>query len=101
MNRMTIAAGAALLLALAGGLAAQAQPLREPVPPYPYYMVLPIPPGEMLYYCVYQNRVYSLGSGVCIGHTPFVCVSSQGPATGSRAYWTSKEDSIFGRPTCG
>jgi hypothetical protein len=55
----------------------------------------------MAFYCVYDNRVYSLGAGLCFGRTAFVCVASQGPATGSRAYWTSKEDTVFGRPSCG
>lgn len=106
MNRVTIRAGAGLIaaVALAGGVAAQAQPAmqypRGPVPPYPD-MAPPIAPGDMAYYCVYDNRVYSLGSGLCFGRTAFVCVASQGPATGSRAYWTSKEDTVFGRPTCG
>ena len=69
MNRVTIRAGAAVLVAvaIAGGLAAQAQPAmqypRGPVPPYPE-MAPPIAPGDMAYYCVYENRVYSLGSGL-------------------------------------
>jgi Protein of unknown function (DUF1496) len=103
MNRVTLRA-AALLVAVviaAGGGAAQAQPAmqRGPLPPYPD-MGPPIPPGDMANYCVYENRVYSLGSGVCFGRTAFVCVPSQGPATGNRAYWTSKEDTVFGRPGC-
>jgi len=104
MTRVILRAGAALLaaVAIAGGVAAQAQPSiqRGPVPPYPD-MAPPIPPGDMAFYCVYDNRVYSLGSGLCFGRTAFVCVQSQGPATGNRAYWTSKEDTVFGRPTCG
>jgi hypothetical protein len=107
MNRVTIRAGAALLVAgaIAAGAAAQAQPAMQyprggPVPPYPD-MAPPIAPGEMAYYCVYENRVYSLGSGLCFGRTAFICLPSQGPATGNRAYWTSKDDQVFGRPTCG
>jgi Protein of unknown function (DUF1496) len=105
MNRVTRRVGAALLVAgavAAGAVAAQAQPAmqRGPLPPYPD-MAPPIPPGDMANYCVYENRVYSLGSGVCFGRSAFVCVPSQGPATGNRAYWTSKEDTVFGRPSCG
>ena len=102
MNAATIVRmGAALLLA---GAAARAQPAmqypRGPIPPYPD-MAPPIAPADMANYCVYENRVYSLGSGLCFGRTAFVCVQSQGPATGNRAYWTSKEDTVFGRPGCG
>jgi hypothetical protein len=70
-----------------------AAPYLEPMPP-------PISPGDMSNYCVYENRVYSLGSGVCIGRTPYVCVPSPGPSTGNRAYWAGREDQIFLRPNC-
>src|SRR5262245_31889551 len=58
----------------------------------------PLTPADMPNYCVYENRVYSLGSGLCIGRTPYVCVPSPGPSTGNRAYWASKEDQVFLRP---
>jgi len=60
----------------------------------------PLTPADMPNYCVYENRVYSLGSGVCIGRTAYVCVPSPGPSTGNRAYWASKEDQVFLRPNC-
>jgi hypothetical protein len=60
----------------------------------------PIAPADMANYCVYENRVFSIGSGLCLGRTPYVCIPSQGPATGNRAYWTSKEDQVFVRPAC-
>ncbi len=105
MHRVTIRVGAALLFAVAlAGLAAQAQPAmqypRGPGVPYPD-TAPPIAPADMANYCVFDNRVYSLGSGLCFGRSAFVCVPSQGPATGNRAYWTSKEDTVFGRPSCG
>ena len=99
---------AALLVALviAGGSAAQAQPAmqfppRGPMPP-PGEPTAPPPltPGDMVNYCVCDNRVYSLGAGLCVGRTPYVCVPSPGPSTGNRAYWASKEDQVFLRPVC-
>jgi hypothetical protein len=69
-------------------------PYIEPTPPPP------IAPPDMPNYCVYENRVYSLGSGLCLGRTAYVCVPTPGPPTGNRAYWTSKEDQIFLRPQC-
>ena len=60
----------------------------------------PVAPGDLFSYCVYDNRVYSLGSGLCLGRTAYVCVPSPGPSTGNRAYWTSKDDPIFSRPAC-
>jgi len=79
--------------------AAAAQPAPQP----PIYEVAPLPPvapGDMYNYCVYENRTYSLGSGLCLGRTAYVCVPSPGPSTGNRAYWTSKDDPIFSRPAC-
>ncbi len=93
---------AAVLLAVAPAAIAQpamqyprgpAMPYAEPWPP-------PISPADMANYCVYDNRVYSLGAGLCIGRTPYVCVPSPGPSTGNRAYWASKEDQVFLRPAC-
>ena len=60
----------------------------------------PLTPADMVNYCVYDNRVYSLGAGLCIGRTPYVCIPSPGPSTGNRAYWASKEDQVFLRPIC-
>ena len=74
--------------------AQRAQPFADtPLPP-------PIAPPDMPNYCVFENRVYSLGSGLCIGRTAYVCVPSPGPATGNRAYWNAKEDQLFSRPLC-
>jgi hypothetical protein len=100
--------GAALLFAVvvAGGSAAQAQPTtqfqsRVPNPPYADLVAPPpLTPADMVSYCVYDNRVYSLGAGLCLGRTPYVCIPSPGPATGNRAYWASKEDQVFLRPVC-
>jgi hypothetical protein len=61
----------------------------------------PIAPTDMANYCVYENRVYSIGAGLCIGRTSYACVPSTGPATGNRSYWASgKEDQMFPRPVC-
>jgi hypothetical protein len=85
---------------------AQAQPAtqfspRPPNPPYPDVVAPPpVTPADMPNYCVYDNRVYSLGAGLCVGRTPYVCVPSPGPSTGNRAYWASKEDQVFLRPVC-
>jgi hypothetical protein len=97
----------ALLVAamVAGGPAAQAQPAQFPSraqnPPYADLVAPPpLTPADMINYCVYDNRVYSLGAGICIGRTPYVCVPTPGPSTGNRAYWASKEDQVFLRPVC-
>lgn len=99
----------ALLVAtvVSAGSSAQAQPaaqfpMQSPMPPYTEpTSPPPISPPDMAHYCVYENRVYSLGAGLCLGRTAYVCVPSPGPATGYRAYWTSKEDQAFARPACG
>ena len=88
-----------------GAAAVQAQPAAQfpPRPPQIYAEPVPPPPiapADMANYCVYDNRIYSLGAGLCIGRTAFVCVPSPGPSTGNRAYWTSKEDQVFVRPAC-
>ncbi len=83
---------------------AHAQPAmqypRGPTAPYGDVWPPPIAPADMANYCVYDNRIYSLGAGVCVGRTPYVCVPSPGPSTGNRAYWASKEDQVFLRPAC-
>ena len=60
----------------------------------------PIAPADMPNYCVYENRVYSLGSGLCLGRTGYTCVPPTGPTTGNRAFWTGKDDQVFTRPQC-
>jgi hypothetical protein len=79
------------------GQFARAQPLplsmEAPLPP-------PITSADMPNYCVYENKIYSLGSGLCLGHAGYVCVPSPGPATGNRAFWTTKDDQVFPRPLC-
>lgn len=97
-----------LLVAMVVALmqAVQAQPVgqlspRVANPPYPEPAAPPpLTPADMVNYCVYDNRVYSLGAGLCIGRTAYVCVPSPGPSTGNRAYWASKEDQVFLRPVC-
>jgi hypothetical protein len=54
----------------------------------------------MANYCVFANRVYSLGSGLCLGRTGYICMPPTGPTTGNRAYWASKDDQTFTRPLC-
>jgi hypothetical protein len=91
----------ALLVAV---LAAAVPPAQaQPAAPYSYVEAPhppPITPADMANYCVYENRVYSLGSGLCLGRTAYVCVPTPGPATGNRAYWTAKDDQVFSRPAC-
>jgi hypothetical protein len=86
------------------GAPAQAQPVTQFPPRGPNAPDLvappPLTPADMVNYCVYDNRVYSLGAGVCVGRTAYVCVPSPGPSTGNRAYWASKEDQVFLRPVC-
>ena len=60
----------------------------------------PIAPADMPNYCVFENRVYSLGAGLCLGRTGYTCVPPIGPTTCSRAFWTGKDDQIFSRPQC-
>ena len=50
----------------------------------------PLTPADMANYCVYENRIYSLGAGLCFGKTSYTCVPSIGPATGNRAFWTKQ-----------
>jgi len=99
--------GAALVATvLAAGSAAQAQqgsPFQSRGPNTSYADLVappPLTPADMPNYCVYGNHVFSLGAGLCVGRTPYVCVPSPGPSTGNRAYWASKEDQVFLRPVC-
>ena len=93
----------AVAVAIATGAAAQ-QPSMEPQrSPSPFYDIVappPLTPADMVSYCIYGNRVYSLGAGLCINRTPYVCFPSPGPSTGNRAYWASREDQNFLRPIC-
>jgi len=93
--RVVLAFFIAALTVLSSAHAQPGPPSVEssPLPP-------PIAPPDMPNYCVFENRIYSLGSGLCIGRTAYVCVLSTGPATGNRAYWNGKEDQIFARPLC-
>jgi Protein of unknown function (DUF1496) len=98
---------AVLLIAIVVSICqpAQAQPAtqfppRAPSPSYDLVAPPPLTPADMVNYCVYDNRVYSLGAGVCVGRTPYVCVPSPGPSTGNRAYWAGREDQVFLRPVC-
>ena len=72
--------------------AQQAAPFDD-IPP-------PVSPADMPNYCVFANRIYSLGSGLCLGRTGYICMPSNGPTTGNRAYWASKDDQTFTRPLC-
>jgi hypothetical protein len=85
---------------LAASHAAAAQPAPQTPPFMEVAPLPPVAPGDLYNYCVYENRTYSLGSGLCLGRTAYVCVPSPGPSTGNRAYWTSKDDPIFSRPAC-
>ena len=89
------------LVAVCVLLAHPAQSQTRPPPAYSDYAAPPIAPADMAYYCVYDNHVYSIGSGLCFGRNAYVCVPTTGPSTGNRAYWSSKEEQIFVRPTCG
>jgi hypothetical protein len=93
--RVLVAVLIALLAAVPKSAHAQPSPpiLETLSPP-------PISPADMANYCVYANRVYSIGSGLCLGRAGYVCVPSTGPATGNRAYWTGKDDQVFLRPVC-
>lgn len=83
------------LTVLVTSAAAQPAPPFADTPPPP-----PINPSDMPNFCVYENKIYSLGAGLCLGRSSYVCVPSPGPATGNRAFWTNKEDQIFSRPQC-
>ena len=76
-------------------VSAQAQPAAQVVDIPP-----PVSPADMANYCVFANRIYSLGSGLCLGRTGYICMPSNGPTTGNRAYWASKDDQTFTRPLC-
>jgi hypothetical protein len=92
--RLIIIAAAAGIQFFAGATYAQYRPAIVEYPP------VPIAPGDIINYCIYESRIYSIGSGFCFGRIGYVCLPSTGPATGNRAYWSSKEDQLFPRPTC-
>jgi len=85
----------AAAIAIVGAVAARAQ--ESPVP---RYLVPPIAPANIPNYCVYGNSIYSIGAGLCLGHTGYTCVPPLGTTTGSRAFWTAKEDQLYTRPQC-
>ena len=87
---------AAAVAVLAAAAPAQAQGGGAP----PFELVPPIPPADLPNYCVDENRVYSLGAGLCLGRTGYTCVPPTGPTTGNRAFWTGKDDQVFTRPQC-
>jgi hypothetical protein len=72
---------------------AQQSPQLLDIPP-------PINAVDMPNYCVFANRIYSLGSGMCLNRTGYICMPSTGPTSGNRAYWASKDDQVFTRPVC-
>jgi len=82
-----------VLAALAASAQAQQAAQLVDIPP-------PVSPADMANYCVFANRVYSLGSGLCLGRTGYICMPPTGPTTGNRAYWASKDDQTFTRPLC-
>lgn len=93
--RALVVVSAALIAAFAQAALAQPAPqviLASPPPP--------IIPADMVHYCIHDSKIYSIGAGLCFGRLGYVCVPSTGPATGNRAYWTSKDDAIFSRPAC-
>jgi hypothetical protein len=79
--------------ALATSAHGQPAPQIVDIPP-------PVSPADMPNYCVFANRIYSLGAGLCLGRTGYICMPSNGPTTGNRAYWASKDDQTFTRPLC-
>jgi hypothetical protein len=93
--RALVALSAAVLAAFARS--ALAQPAPQVILPW---QPPPIIPADMVHYCIHDSRIYSIGAGLCFGRLGYVCVPSTGPATGNRAYWTSKDDAIFSRPLC-
>jgi hypothetical protein len=94
MRPLTACVALAALAALATSAHAQ------PSPPPALDLPPPISAGDMPNYCVFGNRVYSLGSGLCLGRTGYICMPPTGPTTGNRAYWASKDDQTFTRPLC-
>ena len=94
---------AVLLIAIAALAVVPARAQPAPGPSMPFAEAAPPPPltpNDMPGYCVYDNRVYSLGSGLCLGRNAYVCVPTPGPSSGNRAYWTLKDDPTYARPAC-
>lgn len=90
-----------LLAAALAAVAAVASSARAQQSAAPYFeMAPPIPPPDLPNYCIYENRIYSLGAGLCLGRTGYTCVPPTGPTTGNRAFWTGKDDQVFTRPQC-
>lgn len=80
---------------LAGPTPTRAQPAPTVWAPPPQMTA-----QDLINYCIYENRLYSIGAGLCFGRLGYVCVPPSGPATGNRAYWTAKDDQLFSRPVC-
>jgi hypothetical protein len=89
---------AILIVVVVAAFAASAQ-AQQQIPPLAD-VPPPLGPADMPNYCVFANHVYSLGSGLCLGRTGYICMPSNGPTTGNRAYWASKDDQTFTRPLC-
>ena len=92
-----------LVVAIAGvaAVAAASDAPAQPVQQLPSNEVpAPIGPDDMPNYCVYGNKIYSLGSGLRIGRAGYICVPLKGPTTGNRAFWSGKDDPLFTRPQC-
>jgi hypothetical protein len=73
---------------LVGADATSAQDFGAPSPP--------IPPAEMINYCVYGGLVYSVGSQLCVvrGGPPLFCDQRPPDAANpgrSRAFWTTNQ----------
>ncbi len=90
----------AKVIVLVGALAAVATSAEAQPAPQVVDVPPPISAVDMANYCVFANRVYSLGAGLCLGRTGYICLPPTGPATGNRAYWASKDDQVFSRPIC-
>ena len=56
----------ALAVVAAAASVARAQSTQQP---YLGLFPPPIAPPDMANYCVFDNRIYSLGSGLCLGRT--------------------------------
>jgi hypothetical protein len=95
--RSSAVALSAIVALLGGSPSAVAQ--QSGATPFAFFAP-PIAPNDMINYCVYESRIYSLGAGLCLGRTGYTCVPPSGPSTGNRAYWSSKDDQALMRPQC-
>lgn len=97
MRIIAVVLGAVVAAVIAGAPSARAQQ-RGGAPDFEF--APPIAPADMPNYCVYENRVFSLGAGLCLGRTGYICVPPSGPSSGNRAFWSGKDDQAFVRPQC-